>query len=136
MRYPTKIAIAIRDDLATWQRLNVTAFLASGVAAGHPHAIGEPYRDASGTTYLALFREPVLVYAADAAALTQVHTRALARGLAVAVYTDEMFVTSNDADNRAAVEAVSVDKLRFAGLALYGPRTDVDKAVKGLSLHP
>jgi hypothetical protein len=34
MRFDTKIAIAVREDLATWQKLNVTAFLAS--AAGGP----------------------------------------------------------------------------------------------------
>ena len=33
VRFDTKIAIVLRDDLETWQKLNVTAFLASGVAA-------------------------------------------------------------------------------------------------------
>ncbi|SFQ39113.1 Protein of unknown function [Amycolatopsis rubida] len=33
-RFDTKIAVLLRDDLASWQRLNVTAFLVSGVA---PH---------------------------------------------------------------------------------------------------
>jgi hypothetical protein len=36
MRFDTKIAIAVREDLATWQKLNVTAFLASAVAGGVP----------------------------------------------------------------------------------------------------
>ena len=30
MSFDTKIAIAVRADLATWQKLNVTAFLTSG----------------------------------------------------------------------------------------------------------
>jgi hypothetical protein len=34
VRSGTRIAIAVRDDLAVWQRLNVTAFLASAVARG------------------------------------------------------------------------------------------------------
>ena len=29
--FDTKIAIVIRDDLAPWQELNVTAFLTSGI---------------------------------------------------------------------------------------------------------
>ena len=29
--FDTKIAIVVRDDLATWQKLNVTAFLMSGI---------------------------------------------------------------------------------------------------------
>ena len=33
IRFDTKIAIAVRADLEPWQKLNVTAFLASGIAA-------------------------------------------------------------------------------------------------------
>jgi hypothetical protein len=29
MRFETKIAMAVREDLAAWQKLNVTAFLAA-----------------------------------------------------------------------------------------------------------
>jgi hypothetical protein len=32
--FDTKVAVVVRDDLAAWQRLNVTAFLISGVVAG------------------------------------------------------------------------------------------------------
>jgi hypothetical protein len=32
-QFDTKVAIAVRDDLAPWQRLNVTAFLMSGITA-------------------------------------------------------------------------------------------------------
>ena len=45
----------IRDDLAAWQRLNVCAFLMSGViAAAGPEAIGEDYLDADGNRHLPL----------------------------------------------------------------------------------
>ena len=79
MRFDTKIAIAVREDLATWQKLNVTAFLASAVAGGRPEVIGERYQDGSGHLYLPMFRQPVLIYAADAQALSDAHGRALAR---------------------------------------------------------
>jgi hypothetical protein len=97
--------------------------------------MGLPYEDASGNRYLSMLREPVLVYAADAAALTRTHGRALGRGLPVAVYTEELFATGNDDDNRAAVRAVPAEKLALVGLAVYGPRADVDKVAKGLTLH-
>ena len=48
VKHDTKITIAVRDDLAVWQKLNVVAFLASGIAAHAPDIIGEPYRDADG----------------------------------------------------------------------------------------
>lgn len=54
MQFDTKIAVVIRTDLAAWQKLNVAAFLASGIAAQFPASIGEPYEDGSGTKYLSL----------------------------------------------------------------------------------
>jgi hypothetical protein len=135
MRFDTKIGIVVREDLAAWQRLNVTAFLASAVAGGVPEAIGQRYEDGSGNGYLPMFRQPVLVYAADGAGLTAAHARALARGVDVAVYIEEMFKTGNDEDNRAAVRAVPADDLLLVGLAVYGPKNVVDKVLRGLALH-
>jgi hypothetical protein len=135
MRFDTKIGIVIREDLAVWQRLNVTAFLASAVAGGVPEVIGQPYEDGSGNFYLPMFRQPVLVYAADAAGLSRTHGRALGHDLPVAVYIEEMFKTGNDDDNRAAVRAVAPGELPLVGMAVYGPKNAVDKVLKGLSLH-
>jgi hypothetical protein len=135
MRFDTKIAIAVRDDLATWQRLNVVAFLSSAVAGGVPEVVGQPYEDGSGNRYLPMFRQPVLVYAGGREALARAHRRALSRGLRAAVYTQELFRTDNDADNRAAVRAVPADELDLVGLAAYGPRAPVDRALDGLGLH-
>lgn len=136
MRFDTKIAIAVREDLATWQKLNVTAFLASGVAAGVDEVAGKPYEDGSGHRYLEMFRQPVLVYTGSGDALAAVRERAVGRGLPAAVYIDDMFATGHDDDNRAAVRAVPADQLRLAGIAVYGPRNGVDKVCKGLILHP
>jgi hypothetical protein len=42
---PGKIAVVIRTDLEAWQKLNVAAFLAGGIAAAFPECIGEAYAD-------------------------------------------------------------------------------------------
>ena len=136
VRFDTKIAIAVRADLQQWQKLNVTAFLASGIAASTGEIICKPYEDGSGNTYLELFRQPVVVYAADAGTLSQAHQRALTRQLPMAIYTMDMFTTGNDDDNRAVVRAVPAAELDFAGLAVHGPRNAVDKIFKGATLHP
>ena len=45
--FDTKLAVVVRDDLAMWQKLNVTAFLTSGVVSGAgAGVVGEPYEDA------------------------------------------------------------------------------------------
>ncbi|SIM79637.1 DUF2000 domain-containing protein [Micromonospora cremea] len=136
IRFPTKIAVLLRNDLAGWQRLNVTAFLVSGVANAEPELLGEEYRDADGTTYLPMFRQPVLVFAGDRATLAGAHSRALTRGLRLSIFTQELFATGNDRDNRAAVLASGREKLDLVGLALHAPRNVVDKVLKGASMHP
>ena len=104
-RFDTKIAVLVRDDLATWQRLNMTAFLVSGIAHAWPQLVGEPYADADGTAYLPMLGQPVLVFEADAATLKAAHERALRRDLTVGVFTADLFRTRNDEDNRATVAA-------------------------------
>jgi hypothetical protein len=136
MRFDTKIAIVVRGDLAAWQKLNVTAFLASGIAAGIDEVAGKPYEDGSGNRYLEMFRQPVLVYAGTGEELGAVRERAVARGMPVAVYTEEMFSTGDDDANRAVVRGVLAEDLALVGIAVYGPRNAVDKVCKGLVLHP
>ena len=91
MEFDTKLAVVLRDDLAVWQKTNVTAFLVSGIAATVPGVVGEPYLDASGNEYLPMFVQPVLVYEADAPALRRAYERAMSRGVRPAVYTRELF---------------------------------------------
>jgi hypothetical protein len=136
VQFDTKLAVVLRDDLAGWQRTNVTAFLVSGIAGTVPGVIGEPYRDASGNEYLPMFVQPVLVYEADAAALRRAYERAMGRGVTPAVYTRELFETNHDEANRAAVAAVPADELDLVGIAFRAERKIVDKIVDRLRFHP
>jgi len=136
VRFDTKIAVLLRDDLEPWQRLNVTAFVVSGLGSVSPEVIGEPYADADGTAYLPMFRQPVLIFEGTKETLTKAHSRALSRSLPRAVFTSDLFSTGNDRDNRAAVRAVSADQLDLVGLAVHGPRNAVDKVLKGARMHP
>jgi hypothetical protein len=135
VRFDTKVALAVRDDLAVWQKLNVAAFLASAIGGSVDGVMGRPYEDADGTAYLAMCRQPITILEGDAVALASSLRRALERDLRVAVYTEEMFSTTNDDDNRAAVLAVARDRLNLVGIAVYGPRGPVDKALKSAHLH-
>lgn len=135
MRFDTKIAVVVLADLPTWQKLNVVAFTASGVAVSSPGVTGEPYEDASGNTYLPMFRQPVLVFQADAAGIGLAFQRALDAGLKPAVFTRQLFETGHDEANRAAVRERRREELDLAGFALRGERGLVDKVMKGLKLH-
>ena len=135
MQFDTKIALVIRTDLEAWQKLNVAAFLTSGIAAAFPECIGEPYEDGSGTPYHPLIGQPILVYGADAPGLARALERALARNVKPAIYTEAMFKTTHDAANREAVKAVARVDLPLVGLAVRADRKVVDKILDGLKFH-
>jgi hypothetical protein len=135
--FDTKVAVVVRDDLAVWQRLNVTAFLMAGITGqAGGEAIGEDYVDADGRHYLPLLVQPVLVFESSADKLKTVRDRAERRGTPVAIYTMEMFSTGKDEDNRAAVRVVPTAALDLVGLALRAPHKDADAILRGLSRHP
>jgi hypothetical protein len=135
MQFDTKIAVVIRADLAAWQKLNVAAFLAGGIAAAFPDCVGAPYEDGSDTQYLSLIGQPILIYGADSAALLRALERALARNVKPALYTEDMFKTTHDEANRAAVKAVARADLNLVGLAVRAERKVVDKIMDGLKFH-
>ena len=136
MTFDTKIAIVLRDDLATWQKLNVTAFLVSGVVGYLGGQVGENYRDASGNIYAPMMIQPMMVYQAGGDELRKAYQRAMERDVRLAIFTRELFATGNDIDNRAAVAVVASENLDLVGIALRDDKKTVDKVIKGLKLHP
>jgi hypothetical protein len=98
--------------------------------------VGAPYEDGSGTLYHALIGQPILIFGApDGAALSRALERALARNVKPALYTEDMFKTTHDEANRAAVKAVARAELNLVGLAVRAERKLLDKIVDGLKFH-
>ena len=133
--FDTKVAIIVLDDLAVWQKLNVTAFLATGIAGAAPEAMGELYEDAVGRQHARLLGQPMLIFAAAADGLARAWRVAIERDLTRAVYVRGMFETGHDAANRAVFRAEPADAPDLVGVGLRGPKKDVDRATKGLRLH-
>jgi len=136
MIFDTKIVIVVREDLQVWQKLNVTAFLMSGIVGSSPEIIGEPYRDAAGNVYHSLSVQPVIVLAADRTTLAAIHRRTLERDIPIGLYIEEMFSTGHDAANRAVFAEYGPDTAKVVGLALRENRKVVDKITKGARMHP
>jgi len=134
--FSTKITIIVRDDLAVWQKLNVTAFLTSGLIGAAPDIIGAPYEDAVGNSYHALAIQPMIVLVADAETIKTIYRRAMERNVRLSLYVSDMFATGHDAANRAAVKQHVPEALDIVGLALRDERKLVDKIVKGARIHP
>ena len=124
MNFDTKIKLAVLDSLELWQKMNVGAFLTSGIG-GAGNVLGQPYLDA---------RQPVMIHAApDAAELSALLRKALDKEVVLAVYTRDLFATNNDEDNRAAGARCKTSEL--VGLAAFGKKNQVDKLFKELPLH-
>lgn len=135
MVFTTKIAIVVAEDLATWQKLNIVAFLTSGIISQTENIMGEPYVDGSGQTYNPLCIQPIVVLKAKRAKLPTFLARAERRGAKSAIYIDDMFATGHDAANRETVIEYATADLPLVGIAIRAARKEVDKIFKGAKLH-
>ena len=135
MEFTTKVAIVVADDLPQWQKLNVVAFLTSGVLSDDDASLGDDYRDASDTTYLPLCIQPIVILKATREKLQTFLNRANGRGIRPAIYIQDMFETGHDAANRETVARYPTGELPLVGLGLRAGRRDVDKILKGAKLH-
>ena len=133
--FDTKIAIVVRDDLATWQKLNVTAFLMSGITASNLDLIGEKYVDKEGKFHLSMSRQPVIILCGAAIVLRNARNRANQRGIPTAVYIDEMFATGHDEANRTVFSEHISNEDNTVGIALRADKKIVDKITKGAKMH-
>ncbi|RAZ91652.1 hypothetical protein DPM33_08665 [Mesorhizobium hawassense] len=133
--FDSKIAIVLRDDLPVWQKLNVTAFLTSGIVAQFPQIIGEAYRDRAGNRYNPMSIQPVIVLSTDGATLGTIHRRALERGVTASAYVEEMFATGHDIANRSVFAEFGPDDAKIVGIALRAEKKLVDKITKGARMH-
>lgn len=135
MTFDTKIAIILLENLETWQKLNVTAFISGGLVGHNPALTGEKYRDGSGNVYMPMVIQPMMIFQADADKIRKTYDRAMSRDVTLAIFTRELFATGNDVDNRAAVVNVTADNLDLVGLAMRDQKKTIDKITKGLKLH-
>ena len=135
MRFDTKLAIVIRDDVPTWQKLNVTAFLVSGIGAATPESLGQPYEDRNGRCYYPMFGQPVTVFSADAACLRTVFERLTSRDERCSIFIDELFSSTHDEASRATFKEARPEEFSIVGLAFRTERRVADKITKGLKLH-
>ncbi len=135
MEFETKIAIVVADDLATWQKLNVVAFLTSGVMGETDGILGEPYVDGSQKEYSALCIQPIVILKAAREKLPTFLGRAERREVKAAIYIEDMFATGHDAANRETVTRYETAALPLVGIAIRTDRKEVDKIFKGAKLH-
>jgi hypothetical protein len=100
MTFDTKIAYIVRDDLATWQRLNVVAFLATGIASAAPRSSASPISMHWAGNMAICLASPCLIFEGGLEKLQVVHRKALEREVTIIPYIHAMFATGYDEANR------------------------------------
>jgi len=131
----TKIAIVVANDLQVWQKLNVVAFLTSGIISQVNGIIGEQYVDGTGKTYSPLCMQPVVILNSNKERLATYLERANRRGAIAAIYIEDMFETGHDEANRQTVLKYRTQELPLVGIGIRADKKEVDKIFKGAKLH-
>lgn len=128
--------MAILNDLPVWQKLNVSAFLASSVSIGISATHGQAFVTRNGTHYLPFIKHPVVVLGAESKdQLQRALKRARDRGLAIGIYTGALFHTRSEEGNLEEIRQSDDESLDLVGLIVYGENKKVDKAMEGLKFH-
>jgi hypothetical protein len=134
--HTNKIAIIVRNDLQTWQKLNVAAFLAGAVAIEFPELHGKHLVTASGNTYLPFLKQPMLMYKAEGLEpIQRAFKRAKERELHIGIYAYPLFSTLTEEENLAQIASFPDEEQNLVGLVIYGESKKVNKAIDGLKLH-
>lgn len=135
--YENKIALVIKNDLQSWQKLNIASFLASSIAIKFNDTHGSEFINASGSNYLPFIKHPITIYKADSEAeLKRAFNRAKERELAIGIYTEPLFATKNEAENHIEIAKHTDENQILVGIAIYGESKKVSKALDGLKFHP
>jgi hypothetical protein len=134
--YDKKIAIVIKEDLLSWQKLNVASFLSSSVAIKFPETHGADFITADGAKFLPFLKHPILVYKADSKEkLQRAFQRARDRELEIGIYTEKLFDTRSGEENVEIISSQNSEYLDLVGIIIYGENKKVDKALDGLKFH-
>jgi hypothetical protein len=92
--------------------------------------------DASGNVYLPMSKQPILTFGATREQMREVYERAKKRNMMFTIYSEELFKTYNDSDNRASVASVRAEVFNLVGMAIRNTKRQTDTVVKDIKLHP
>ena len=131
---PERCVIVVAGDLPVGRAANAAAVIALTVGQRHPALVGPPLIDASAFEHPGLIPSGIAVLAAASADLSSIRDRGLQAGCDVIDFPAQGQQTTNYTAFRQAVAQVATSELRYAGVALIGPREPIKKIVGNLAL--
>lgn len=120
-----KIAIAISDHLLIEQKLQVVAFLTSGLVAQHSDVMGAPYEDFEGNLFSPVMKCYPHIHCVDEMAIGNMHHRAISQSIMITVFVEEWFGMADDEARRAIFQHFDPNTVNVVGMAIYAPRDTV-----------
>jgi hypothetical protein len=131
---PERCIIVVDAELPVGRAANAAAVIALTVGQRHPGLVGAPLVDGSGHAHPGLIPIGIAVLAATQEELSLIRQKAVLGDCDIVAFPAQGQQTNDYAAFQQAVSQVSTADLRYAGIALIGPRKPISKIVANCGL--
>jgi hypothetical protein len=124
---PTRCTIIMDSTLSGGLLANAIAVIALTAGKRHPVLLGESLVDASGESHPGLIPTGIPMLCTDAETLKELRKAALEKGCDVVDFPVEGQQTKNYEEFLEATRNISSKEMKYLGIALIGPKKEINK---------
>ncbi|GAA1465654.1 DUF2000 domain-containing protein [Nocardiopsis exhalans] len=134
MNMSTKLVVVLRSDLELAVAANASAVLGLALGARLDNSLGADGKDAQGHLHAGINPHPVPTLAATGEQLRRIKALADERDLTVVGFNEVARGSRTYVDYLDRLAQTEPAQLEYVGLAVFGPKKDVNKLTGRLSL--
>ena len=134
MSMSTKLVVVLRSDLGSAVAANAGAVLGLALGARLENSLAADGKDAGGNVHAGINPHPVPTLAASDRELREIKARADERELTVVGFNDVARRSRTYLDYLDRLAVTEPAEMEYVGLAVFGPKKDVNKLTGRLSL--
>ncbi|GAA1111506.1 DUF2000 domain-containing protein [Nocardiopsis metallicus] len=134
MSMSTKLVVVLRSDLELAVAANASAVLGLALGARLENSLGADGKDARGHLHAGINPHPVPTLAATGEQLRRIKALADERDLTVVGFNEVARGSRTYVDYLDRLAQTAPEQLEYVGLAVFGPKKDVNKLTGRLSL--
>ncbi|WP_017580173.1 DUF2000 domain-containing protein [Nocardiopsis valliformis] len=134
MSMSTKLVVVLRSDLELAVAANASAVLGLALGARLENSLGADGKDAQGHLHAGINPHPVPTLAATGEQLRRIKALADERDLTVVGFNEVARGSRTYVDYLDRLAQTEPAQLEYVGLAVFGPKKDVNKLTGRLSL--
>lgn len=131
-----KCVIIINSDLPTGLIANTSAVLALSIGKEFQHLIGEDVMDSDGIIHRGITNIPIPLLKGNNESICSIRKRLLENSNSI-YYVDFCDIAQKSKqynDYKEKLQSTPTDQLEFLGIALYGPKKQINKLTGSLAL--